>query len=213
VGGGSQAFVLRSGGGIKRSDITTIPDVVYLYARIGLGARFVLPNGVTIGLAGAYRAVLNRGGDKTLQIAHDGTPAMPNGYFPYLTVKGMDLGATLGYQVTPSIEVRLGVDLKRYGYAMNSSGEAYPLGDFVNPADPNSRVNKVAGGAVDQFISGTLGVSYVFGGVAPGAEPAAEEAPPPEKKKKKKKKKKAEDEDEDGGDGGGDEGSSEGEED
>ena len=56
-------------------------------------------------------------------------------------------------------------DLRRYGFNMHS-------------AMPDIGVNRIAGGAVDQYLGYTLGVAYVFGGVAPGAvseeEPAAD---------------------------------------
>jgi hypothetical protein len=179
VGGGEQAYSFKSGGGANRGALD-IPDTIYRYMRVGADARFVLTSGLTIGLGGAYRHVLNRGG----QISDPG-------FFPFLGVRGMDVNAKLGYLVTPSIEVRFGVDLRRYGYAMNSE----PADLMATPP------NKIAGGAVDQYLAFTLGAAYVIGGVAPGAvseeEPAAEEAP----KKKKKKKKKAAEEDE--GDGGG----------
>jgi hypothetical protein len=66
-------------------------------------------------------------------------------------------------------------------------------------------VTKIAGGAVDQYSSFTVGVAYIFDGVPIGARPAADEepaaeAPPPEKKAKKKKPvKKSDDEDEEDG--------------
>jgi hypothetical protein len=182
AGGGEQAFKFKSGSGANRA-LLDIPDTIYTYVRIGADARFVLATGLTLGLGGAYRQVLNKGG----QISDVG-------FFPYLTVRGMDLNAKLGYQITPSLGGRFTVDLRRYGYAMHS--------DPMDVMPPN--MNKVAGGAVDQYLGFTLGVAYVFGGVAPGAvseEPAAEEAP--KKKHKKKKKKAADDEDaESGGDAG-----------
>jgi hypothetical protein len=184
AGGGEHAFSFRSSGGAPRAQLD-IPDTIYRYVRIGGDARIMLPSGVTLGLGGAYRHVLNQGG----QIAEPG-------FFPYLTVMGMDVNAKLGYQVTPSLEARIGLDLRRYGFAMNSDPT-----DVTNP-NPALR-NRVAGGAVDQYLSFTLGAAYVFGGTAAGAdsEAAAEEAPPADTKKKKKKKKKSDD-DEDGGGGG-----------
>jgi hypothetical protein len=183
-GGGEQAFAFRSGDGANRA-MLDIPDTIYRYLRVGGDARFVLSSGLTVGFGAAYRHVLNRGG----QIADPG-------FFPYLTVRGMDLNAKLGYQITPSLEGRFTFDMRRYGFAMKS--------DPSDVMPPN--MNKVAGGAVDQYLGFTLGVAYVFGGVAPSAveeEPPAEEAP---KKHKKKKKKAVEEEaSEGGGEDGGDE--------
>lgn len=202
---GEHAFSLRSGDGVKRADVTTIPDTIYRYARIGAGGRLMLGGGFSLNAKLGFRAVLNKGGQDRLQIAYDGTPADPTGYFPHLKVMAFDVGAGFGYLVTPAVEIRFNFDLRQYGFAMNSQPGQYPDGDF----NGNTPVVKIAGGATDQYISGTLGVAYVFGGVRPGARPAVEEeAPPAEEPKKKAKKKKAkkpaDDEDEDGGDSGGD---------
>jgi hypothetical protein len=185
AGGGEQAFTFTNG--LAQDGMTTvdhlsdIPDTIYRYGRVGVDARFQIAPGVTLGLGGGYRYIFNRGG----QIAQEP-------FFPYLTVGGVDVNGTIAYMVTPSIELRMSVGLKRYFFNMNST-----------PADSNMPdVIKVAGGAVDQYIGGTVGAAYVFGGVPPGVspvseEPPAEEAPAPAKKKKKKKAS----DDEDAGDG------------
>ena len=186
AGGGEQAFAFRDGpaAGDNRG-LLSIPDTIYHYARFGLEAKVELPSGMTGGLSAAYRYVLNQGGQ-----IHD------PGFFPYLTVAGVDFNAMLGYHVTPSIEARFNVNLRRYFYNMNSD----PSDLMATPP------NKVAGGAVDQYVAFTLGAAYVFGGVAPGTV-ASNDEPPAEAAPKKKKKKKGDDEDDSsGGDdqGGGD---------
>jgi hypothetical protein len=210
VGGGEHAFSIRSSDDVPRASLTTLPDTIYRYVRAGIGGRFMVAPGFFLSGAFGWRQILNKGGTSRNQIAHGGTPAEPNGYFPFLDVKAIDLNVGLGYQVTPSIELRAAFDLRRYGFAMNSSPAPYQEdpetgenigGDFA--PDGVTPINKVAGGAVDQYTSITVGVAYVFGGVSPGAEPVVEEAaeaPPPPTKKKKKAKKASEDEDEDGGD-------------
>jgi hypothetical protein len=198
AGGGEQAFAFVNGtaqDGTAVDHLSDIPDTVYRYGRAGVDARFQIAPGVTLGVGGGYRYIFNRGG----QIGE--AP-----FFPYLTVGGVDLDGTLAYMLTPSIELRVALGLKRYFFNMNST-----------PADagmPN--MIKVAGGAVDQYIGGTIGAAYVFGGVPAGAvhasdePPAAEEAPPaaeeaaPAPAKKKKKKAASDDEDDEGAANGSD---------
>ena len=76
---------------------------------------------MTARLSGAYRYVLNQGGQIAAGAYMDPTTkALVPGFFPYLTVAGVDFNAELGYHITPSWEARFGVNLKRYFYAMNS---------------------------------------------------------------------------------------------
>jgi hypothetical protein len=224
AGGGEHAFSFRDGPSMMdvRANLN-IPDTIYRYVRAGVAARFELPSGMTLGLGGAYRYVLNKAGqistgpglDMNGNVATnaDGSVTL-QGFFPYLTVAGVDFNGTLGYHVTPSIEARVSVNLRRYFYAMNSSPNKCPSGCDFLPS--GAQVNQIAGGAVDQYIGFTIGAAYIFGGVVPGTassseEPPAEEAPAPKKKKKKKKHSEDEDEDSDEGDkgGGGKKGSSE----
>ncbi|HEV3031926.1 MAG TPA: hypothetical protein VG319_09805 [Polyangia bacterium] len=205
AGGGEHAFSFRDGPAATdiRANLN-IPDTIYRYVRGGVVGRFELPSGVTLGLGGAYRYILNKAGQISTGPVINNGMVQVQGFFPYLAVAGIDVDATLGYHVTPSIEARVGVNLRRYFYAMNSSPAKCAQGcDFL---PDGTQVNQVAGGAIDQYIGFNIGAAYIFGGVVPGAssrseEPAAEEAPPP--KKHKKKKKHSEDEDEDEGDKGG----------
>jgi hypothetical protein len=179
VGGGEHAFSFRSSGGADRGKLD-IPDTIYRYVRVGADVRLELPSNFTATIGAGYRIVGNQGG----QIASFG-------FFPFLTVAGIDANVVVGYHITPSIEARVGLDLRRYFYAMNSDKSD------LTATPPN----RVAGGAVDQYLSGSLMIAYVFGSAssASGGD-ESEEAPPPEKKKKKK----GGDEDADeGGSGGG----------
>jgi hypothetical protein len=188
AGGGEHAFAFRDGPNMSDDrSMLSIPDTIYRYVRGGVDARFELPSGLTAGLSGAYRYVLNQGG----QIADPG-------FFPFLTVAGVDFNAMLGYHVIPSIEARFNFNLRRYFYAMNSA----PADLMMNPP------NAVAGGAVDQWVGFTIGAAYIFGGVSSGSASSSDEPPAEEPKKKKKKKKKSSDDedagDSSGGDAGGD---------
>jgi hypothetical protein len=220
VGGGEHAFVFTTidAAVLPRSSVD-IPDTIYRYVRFGADARLQLAPGFTLTVNAAYRSVFNRGGDQPLQIAYLATSeALRDGYFPYVQIAAIDGSATIGYQITPSIEARFGVDLRRYFMAMNSSNAqykpdgsggdlSYPAGvaASANTAAMATPVNKVAGGAIDQYWGITLGAAYIFGGVAPGAASASpDEAEPPKRKHKKKKKGGDEDADEAAGGGDGD---------
>ncbi len=187
-GGGEHAFSFRDGpDAMDDRTMLNIPDTIYHYLRAGIDARFELPSGMTADISAEYRYVLNQGG-----LIHDPV------FFPFLTVGGVDANAMLGYHVTPSIEARFDVNVRRYFYAMNSDKT-----DLM--ATPP---NGIAGGAVDQYVGFTIGAAYIFGGVSPSAsvgadEPPAEAAPAP-KKKKKKKKSDDDSSDSSGGDSGGD---------
>lgn len=63
---------------------------------------------------------------------------------------GLDVGLRLGYELSESFSVVLGGDMIRYGF------------DF-NAIDPE-RDTRVAGGAIDQYLSGTIGLRWVVGG-------------------------------------------------
>ncbi|HVZ72094.1 MAG TPA: hypothetical protein VHJ20_06940 [Polyangia bacterium] len=207
AGGGEHAFKFKSTDTIDRGALD-IPDVIYLYLRVGAEGHFQLSPGLTFTISAAYRDVLNQGGTKPLQIAYGAQALNDHGYFPFLKVAGIDATATIGYQVAPSIDLRIGVDMKRYFFTMNSSNGQFvagqSTGDINYPAgstDPSKAtpVNQVAGGATDQYWGITIGAAYTFGGVAPGAAPPSQEETPAPRKKKKKKKKA---DDEDAGDAG-----------
>jgi hypothetical protein len=185
VGFGEHAFAFRDGSGqADDRSMLSIPDTIYHYVRVGADLRLELPSGLTAGLGAGYRAVLNQGG----QIAYPG-------FFPYLTVAGVEANAMLGYHVTPSIEARFSVDIRRYFYAMNSAASD------LTATPPN----KIAGGAIDQYVGFTIGAAYVFGAPPPSPKSAEPEAAPAPKKKHKKNK-KSDDDDNNNGDGSDDSG-------
>jgi hypothetical protein len=220
AGGGEHAFSFRNGPALTddRGQLD-IPDTIYQYARVGLDTRFELPSGMTAGLRAAYRYVINQGGqiatgpivdDKNNTAFNSSGQAAGMGFFPYLNVGGVDLNAMLGYHVTPSIEARFNVNLRRYFYTMNSSSKVCASGcDFaMNPAGQTVQVNGIAGGAVDQYIGFNVSVAYLFGGVAAAPPSAGEIEPNPEaaapketpKAKAKGKKKSGDEDDEDDSD-------------
>jgi hypothetical protein len=175
VGGGEHAFSFRSG--TEDRGLLDIPDTIYRYVRAGAEARVTVAPGFSIIAGAGYRYILNKAGQISDPI-----------FFPHLTVGGVDAELKVAYRVTPMIEVRVGGELRRYFYAMHSV-----------MADVGT--SSIAGGAVDQYISGTAQIAFMLGGESGGGGGgASEEAAPPPKKEKSEKK------DKDSGDSGGDSG-------
>jgi hypothetical protein len=173
--GGEHAFVFKSASGCMSTNtcrgMLDIPDTIYRFVRPGVGARFEFGEFAVAATLG-YRLIFNGAGN------HFQT------FFPHRTVGGIDAEAYVGYRMTDMIEVRAGLQFRRYFFSMHSVA-----------ADTWK-----AGGAIDQYLSGGVGVAFLFGG-SERPEPAEEEeAPPP---KKKKKKKAAEDEEAAAGEEGG----------
>ena len=136
VTGGEHVFVFHSGNGADRANLL-MPDIIYHYLRGGLEGRLALPANLT-GYAGAgYRYIFNKGG-----------PISSASYFPHLSVAGLDAHLAVGYRIIPALEIRAGVDYRRYFYNMNSQA-----GDMF-----------LAGGAVDQYLSFTAAAAFTLGG-------------------------------------------------
>lgn len=173
---GEHAFTFTSIGMGDRSTLD-IPDTIYRYIRPGIGLHFELPAQFSLSIAGGYRWVFNNGGQ-----FHDV-------FFKHSTVQGIDAQLALGYRVTSWGEIRAMGDLRRYFSSMNC-----PPAGSANPCDPRY----TAGGAVDQYISGSVAFALTWGGTEIKMPEEAEEAPPPPKRKRKH----AEDEDSGGGDSG-----------
>jgi hypothetical protein len=109
----------------------TIPNVHYTF--IGLGADARLRFGpVTIGAHAGTRIVTDTG-------------TLGRTWFKRTTANAVDAGLSLAVRVAPMFDVVVGGDIVRYGFAFNA-----------RPADPRPADNFVAGGAVDQYLSGYL---------------------------------------------------------
>lgn len=107
--------------------------------------------GVSFG--GGYRYINNRGGTQISQVA-----------FPHLTVSGADANIVARYALGDTLELRAGLEWRRYWYAMHSQ-----VGDPV-----------VAGGAVDQSFAFTAGIAVLLGVPSAPAPEGGNEAPPPQ---------------------------------
>jgi hypothetical protein len=111
-----------------------IPNVAYRFARLGAEVRLALTESLQAGAGAGYRYILSSG-----EIEEDD-------FFPRLSVHGVDASAWLGYRLGANLEARIGLAVERYFYAMNPE-----------PGDP-----LVAGGAVDQYVSGHAAAVYRF---------------------------------------------------
>ncbi|HEY7370580.1 MAG TPA: hypothetical protein VIF57_00270 [Polyangia bacterium] len=178
--GGEHAFTFKTTDATKpRSDLG-IPDTIYRYLRPGIGVHFELPAQLSFMASVGYRWIFNKGGQ-----FHD--------VFPYSSVNGVDGSIGLGYRISPMLEVRASGDWRRYFSSMN-----------CNATTMVCTQRFVAGGAVDQYFSGSVTLAVTMGGTEIKMPEQAEEPPPPPKRKRKA----SEDEDAGGGDeggGGGDE--------
>ncbi|HWA75000.1 MAG TPA: hypothetical protein VG937_21825 [Polyangiaceae bacterium] len=114
-----------------------VPDVAYNSIRVAADVHATLGKLFVEGQLGA-RLVTSAGelGDKNI-------------WFPHVAGRAVDARLGLGYQVTPLIAVVASGEFVRYGL------------DF-NPLPDNSP--KVAGGAVDQYLGGTLGARLTLPG-------------------------------------------------
>jgi hypothetical protein len=112
-----------------------VPDVVYSSLRLSADVYAGLGALFVEGKLGA-RLVLDTGELQTIWFKHVGGRAI-------------EAALNVGYQVSPMIAVVAGGEFVRYGF------------DF-NPLDTTAQT--VAGGAVDQYIGGTLGARFTLPG-------------------------------------------------
>ncbi|MGB9339311.1 MAG: hypothetical protein WCB63_08740 [Polyangiales bacterium] len=117
-------------------DLTAgIPSVKYEFVRLGAGFRVAIGKKEIFILATniSFRGVFSVGGIGT------------NLWFPEAKANGMDALLMLGFALPKGFEIRLSGDYRRYGFDLN------PV-----PPDPPY----VAGGALDQYWGGALGVAW-----------------------------------------------------
>ena len=113
-----------------------LPGVGYTYLRAGLDARFTLPANFNIYLGGAWRQPLSTGeiGDEE--------------WFPNASQGGLDAQLALGWSFLTGFEARLGAEYTRYFFSLN----------------PEVDDAFVAGGALDQYIAGTIDLVWSLDG-------------------------------------------------
>ncbi len=109
-----------------------IPDTNYTFVRGGIDAKFNVRPKLRVTLGGAYRHLLGTGELESSE------------WFPRLTGAGIDGRVALGYRLSRKLDVAVAASLRRYFFSMNPE-----------PGDA-----QIAGGAVDQLISVSIGLVW-----------------------------------------------------
>jgi hypothetical protein len=113
-----------------------IPDLNYQYVRVGLDGMFHFGDFMVGGRIGK-RIVSNPGPIKPV-------------WFPNVKTQSLEAGVTVGYRLISTLHLVAGFDWLRYGL------------DF-NPV-PKDRTAYVAGGAVDEYLSGYIAFRFYLPG-------------------------------------------------
>jgi hypothetical protein len=122
-----------------------VPDPTYSYLRPGIDTRLKFGRfGVGAGLG--LRALLGLG------------ELTSNAWFPNATGMALDMFVSAAFEITPGFYAGVGFDAARYALDMHTK-----------PADATAP-RDVAGGAVDQYLTGRIGVEYRFGETRNGPE-------------------------------------------
>jgi hypothetical protein len=113
-----------------------VPSTSYSHLRAGLEARFALSEQFGLGIALAYLPTFSTGVEK---------------WFPRATANGIEGEVKFGYAMSKSLELNAAFGLQRFALAFNPTLEDANTGKLI------------AGGAVDQYLSMTLGMGWRFG--------------------------------------------------
>jgi hypothetical protein len=125
VGYGVRVFALSPTGSDPPS---AVPDTSYRYVRLGPVGKIGITRAFSIQLGASYLFMLGSG-------------AISNpGFYPRLTVSGLEGTAAFVYRLTGALDVRLMGEVHRFSYQLHSQ-----------PGDPF-----VATGAVDQYFGASL---------------------------------------------------------
>ena len=137
LGYGQHYFIVENveGSAGERTDQPEVPQVSYKFVRLHIDARLHVAAGFFVTLGAGYRIVLDQGGISD--------PI----WFPKSDVGGVEVDLMLGYRLENGLEMRLGFDYRRYFYSMNVD---------INDED----FSWVAGGALDQYLGGSLGIAW-----------------------------------------------------
>ncbi len=112
-----------------------VPDIDYDILRLGAEGRLVF-GPLAFELRASYLVLAGTG------------PLSSTQWFPHNSGGGMEAGATVGFFLLDFLEIRASVDYRRYFFAMKPE-----------VGDPD---NRIAGGALDEYWMGNLGVGVYF---------------------------------------------------
>lgn len=114
-----------------------IPSASYAYARLGAELRFAIGDAFAIGIGGAFLPTFSSG-----EIEE---------WFPQASATGMEGELSLAYALSPSFELNAAAGLQRFAFSFDPEHEDVTAG------------RAIAGGAVDQYVWGTLGARWLLG--------------------------------------------------
>jgi hypothetical protein len=133
----SQTFAIDPGKSKAGPVNPGIPKVAYTYARLGIEARFALGEQFALGAALAYLPTFSLG-----QVEQ---------WFPHASARGLEAELSLTHALSRAFELNATFGLQRFAFA------------FHPELDDVAKKRPIAGGALDQYLFGTLGARYVFG--------------------------------------------------
>jgi hypothetical protein len=119
-----------------------IPDVKYSYVKVGLDGMFRFGD-FSAGARLGKRFVMKTGALQTV-------------WFPNVATQSLEAGVTVGYRLVSMLDLVAGFDWLRYAFDFN------PL--------PTNRSSYIAGGAVDEYMSGYIAFRFHLPGKGEKAE-------------------------------------------
>lgn len=126
-----------------------IPDVKYGYVRVGIDAMFQFGDFMA-GARVGKRFVLDTG-------------ALKSQWYPTkVETQSLEAGITVGYRLVSMLDLVAGFDWLRYAHSFGPERDAAGM----------LRNSYVAGGAVDEYLSGQIGFRFHLPGAAETATPA-----------------------------------------
>jgi hypothetical protein len=137
---GSQSFILHGDEGGTTGLPPLVPDVKYMFVRLGGEVRVHI----------AKVLIAGHIAPRILTSLHN--IDLEKVWFPNASGHGLDFGLTLGYGVLPFMDIVLDAAFTGYGFDFND----IPQNPVLAPV--------VAGGATDYYNSISLGVRFTLGG-------------------------------------------------
>ena len=133
-------FAISDDSNHTRLDLS-VPDVVYVGARLGGALALPLTPALSLTVSADYRLVTSLDGG--------GYPLTSASYFPRAAAgPAFDGSVTLAFRITELLELQAGGDVRRYVMALGGR--------------PGDRIN--ASGATDLYLAGWVGLGGVYGG-------------------------------------------------
>jgi hypothetical protein len=132
---GANVMVGRLSSGLDDHGAAHTPDISYTEVRSALDATFQLPRGVRVRGSAGFRVPLAYG-----QLSDED-------WFPHVGGYGFDVGLDAEYPLSRNVALTARSSLRRYVLEMNSQ-----------PEDASGGFAETAGGAVDSYLAGYLGV-------------------------------------------------------